>query len=261
MKSRKRESAPEKLTGGYAALPDSVTASQPYIHLSDAAVRLLMELIRHHDGWNNGLLHTSYTALASRGLGSKSKVERAFRELLDAGFIVQTRSGGLNKGPDTYALTWLPPSRTDRRGESKVMPLLPSPYPINRFLVVKTAPRGHILRGAARRSRTASVAREIHGEDATGIVNPAGSNVPVAAATTGITVLFPPQGTVAQRKSHKLVPPQGTDYPAWRDRLSRPRELHHPAGRGWSYQRPGVDAPRLITGLINARPFGGHHVR
>jgi hypothetical protein len=172
IRREKRDLAPEKPPGAYAALPDSVTDSPNYISLSDAAVRLLVELVRHHDGWNNGLLHTAYTALRKRGLGSQSKVQKAFDELVNAGFIVKTRNGGLNTGPDMYALTWLPPSRTDRAGNQKDMPLLPKTYPINSFLNVPFPIRQKSLRGAARRSMTAKIARELAGDEAPGKFSP-----------------------------------------------------------------------------------------
>jgi len=222
----KRDSAPERPSGSYAALPDAVTGSPSFVNLGDAAVRLLLELVRHHDGYNNGLLHTTYTALRGRGLGSQSKVQKAFVELIEAGFIVKTRGGGINAGPDTYALTWLPATSKDRTGNPKDMPLLPKPYPINKFLLASTAPKEKTLRGAARQSRSAKMEREIHSDDAPSAVATSSNSAPCI----GNTVLLSPGGTVKRQKTTKTVPPQDTDHSVPGYRLSRPAIPHCAAG-------------------------------
>lgn len=260
MRPAKREAAPEKPSGSYAALPDAVTGSPAYINLSDAAVRLLVEMVSHHDGWNNGILHTAYTALRTRGLGSQSKVERAFTELIEAGFILKTRNGGLNQGPDTYALTWLPPTSKDRAGNEKYMPLLPRPYPINKFLVTNIVRKEKTLKGAARNSRAARVAREIHGEDSRDVVSDVGlpiAHQSIPAQSTGNTVLLSMGGTVKQRKTTKTVPPKDTDCAAQRYGLSRPSLQSYAAHRyGVISYRPlhsALSGSRLISGASQCR--------
>lgn len=236
MRAGKRESAPEKPSGSYAAMPDAVTQSPAYINLTDAAVRLLLELVHHHDGFNNGLLHTTYTALQLRGLGSHNKVERAFGELMNSGFIIKTRNGGLNAGPDCYALLWLPATPKDRAGEAKDMPLLPKPYPINRFLLTSSAPREKMLKGAARQSRSAKMAKTIHGDvEQTGSVCPVSTEHPaISAQYIGNTALLAMGGTVETAKMPETVPPMGSGYPAQGVRLSRPSKQCYPAhGDSW----------------------------
>jgi hypothetical protein len=68
---------------------------------------MLFELLRQHDGKNNGHLHLAESWLKRRGWKSSDVVQRAKRELLDRELIVMTRQGGLNIGATLYALTWL----------------------------------------------------------------------------------------------------------------------------------------------------------
>lgn len=266
MRPTKREAAPEKPSGSYAALPDAVTGSPAFINLSDAAVRLLVELVSHHDGWNNGILHTTYTALRTRGLGSQSKVERAFTVLIESGFIVKTRNGGLNLGPDTYALTWLPPSPKDRAGNEKYMPLLPKPYPINRFLITNIVKKEKTLKGAARLSRAARVAREILSEDARDVVSDVGQPIDhqsIPVHSTGNTVLLSMGGTVKQRKTLKTVPPKDTDCAVQRYGLSRPSLQNYAAHRygkvSFRLLQPNSSVSRLFTNAPDSRLHGGNH--
>ncbi len=266
MRPTKREAAPEKPSGSYAALPDAVTGSPAFINLSDAAVRLLVELVSHHDGWNNGILHTTYTALRTRGLGSQSKVERAFTELIESGFIVKTRNGGLNLGPDTYALTWLPPTSKDRLGNEKNMPLLPKPYPINKFMVINIVRKEKTLKGAARHSRAARVARDIHGEDERDVVSDVGQpieNQSLPAHSTGNTALLSMGGTVKQRKTPKTVPPKDTDCALHGYGLSRPSLQNYSAHRygriSFRLLQPTSSASPLISKASDIRHQGGSH--
>ena len=266
MRTTKREAAPEKPSGNYAAFPHAVTGSPAFINLSDAAVRLLVELVSHHDGWNNGILHTTYTALRTRGLGSQSRVESAFTELIESGFIVKTRNGGLNLGPDTYALTWLPPSPKDRAGKEKYMPLLPKPYPFNKFMVTNIVRKEKVLKGAARQSHAARVAREIHGEDARDVVSAVGLPIEhqsLPAHSTGNTVLLSMGGTVEQRKTTKTVPPKDTDCAVHRYGLSRPSIQNYSAHRygrvSFRLLQPTSSASRLITKASDIRYQGGSH--
>ncbi|MHB1099266.1 MAG: hypothetical protein ACYCZR_06890 [Burkholderiales bacterium] len=98
----------EAVRGAYSALPHGVMDSPAYTGASIAAKALLNELIRQHNGTNNGRLHLVHTWLSKRGWASKSIVEKARDELLARGLIIQTKQGGLFVGPSWHALTWLP---------------------------------------------------------------------------------------------------------------------------------------------------------
>lgn len=98
----------EAVRGTYSAMPHAVMDSPAYTGASVTAKALLYELIRQHNGANNGRLHLSHKWLAPRGWLSKSTVEKARAELIERSLIVQTKQGGLFIGAAWYALTWLP---------------------------------------------------------------------------------------------------------------------------------------------------------
>jgi hypothetical protein len=97
----------EAAPGKFAALPHVVLDSPAYTGATPTAKALLCELMRQHDGKNNGRFHLAHTWLAARGWPSKSTVEKARGELIERGLIVQTKQGGLFIGPTWYAVTWL----------------------------------------------------------------------------------------------------------------------------------------------------------
>ena len=98
----------EAVTGSYTALPHAVLDSVAYMGAGHPAKALLCELLRQHNGRNNGHLQLSVPWLKTRGWNSPDVTLRAKRVLLVRGLIVQCRQGGLNAGASLYALTWLP---------------------------------------------------------------------------------------------------------------------------------------------------------
>lgn len=97
----------EAVTGSYTAYPHAVLDSVAYMGAGHPAKALLCELLRQHNGRNNGHLHLSYGWLAKRGFNSRDVVKRASLELIERGLIIMTKEGGLNIGPHRFALTWL----------------------------------------------------------------------------------------------------------------------------------------------------------
>jgi len=69
---------------------------------------LLYELIRQLSGRNNGHLQLASPWLKKRGWNSADVVQRAKAELITRQLAIKTRLGGLNAGPDLWAVTWLP---------------------------------------------------------------------------------------------------------------------------------------------------------
>lgn len=98
----------ESVTGRYAAVPHALLDSVAFMGASHQTRSLIFELIRQHTGTNNGHLQLATSWLAKRGWASADGIQKAKREALERGLIVKTREGGLNIGPDRYALTWLP---------------------------------------------------------------------------------------------------------------------------------------------------------
>lgn len=219
----KQERAPEQISGPFTAVPDAVMSSPAWASLTDAAVRLLLELAYRHDGFNNGNLFASYGQLAKRGMKSHSKVERAFDELVNMGFVVKaSEANRLTNQAAHYALTWLPPSATLRDGSTKAMPLLPRPFPMNKYLTVTPTTKEVQLKGKARQVRAAKVAREVSGEDFSTAATP---------HCIGTTVYCPPGRKGLTEKAAKPIPPGGRPYPAGQETLSRPTGDPYPAQR------------------------------
>lgn len=94
-------------------MPTRVMEHQNYVALSWKAKALLLEFGRQlrykGDGGakNNGDLCVSITLMRERGWKSKESLDLAIKELVHYGFALKTRYGGLGRGPDLYALTFL----------------------------------------------------------------------------------------------------------------------------------------------------------
>lgn len=98
---------PEQPSGQYVALPYMILDSVAYQGASHTARNLLIEAVRQHNGQNNGHLQLSTSWLKKRGWTSADVIHRAKLELVERGLLLKTRLGGLNNGPDLWALNWL----------------------------------------------------------------------------------------------------------------------------------------------------------
>jgi hypothetical protein len=214
----KKPHPPELPPAPYAAIPHKVMKSAVYASLSDAAIRLLLELTSFHDGYNNGALFSSYRTLEKRGM-SHSRAERAFAELIQAGLIVKTKDANKRENTaDCYMLTWMPATSSNRDETKKDMPLLPSPMPVGKYLNAAPLVKDVRLRGAARKTRSAKLAREINGPDN---CNDQDHQPPSTPACTGTMSTLRPTGQGVAEKQQNLSRPRGhpvtphrTPYPA-----------------------------------------------
>lgn len=98
----------ESATGRYTPLPHMLLDSAAFMGASHRTRSLILELMRQHNGENNGHLHLALGWLKARGWASADGVQKSKQEALERGLIIKTREGGLSIGPDRYALTWLP---------------------------------------------------------------------------------------------------------------------------------------------------------
>lgn len=103
-----RKQPPEQVSGRFAGLPHAVMDSTAFAGSSYPARSLLFELIRQHTGRNNGHFQLAWGWLSRRGWKSADVVQRAKAELVTRQLVIKTRLGGLNAGPDLWAVTWLP---------------------------------------------------------------------------------------------------------------------------------------------------------
>lgn len=95
-----------RMAGGFAALPWAVLDSPAWQRLSHPARSLLLELARQLVADNNGRLLASGVYLSKRGWRSNDVVNRALRELVEAGFLHQTVQGHRPNKASWYAVTW-----------------------------------------------------------------------------------------------------------------------------------------------------------
>src|SRR5205809_608265 len=97
--TKKRHSAP------FIQFYHYVYDSAEYRRLSVGARGLLMEFARRFNGYNNGNLEMTERQSRNAGLGSKPTMRKYLAELINGGWIVVTRRGGMRSGPNLYALT------------------------------------------------------------------------------------------------------------------------------------------------------------
>ena len=91
--------------GRFFGLPHAVIDSPNYLRLSTKAVKLLIDIGRQYNGYNNGDLCAAYSVMQARGWSSKGTLSEAFEEVLHYGLIMISRQGGRNRA-SLYALTW-----------------------------------------------------------------------------------------------------------------------------------------------------------
>lgn len=91
----------------FTRLPHVVQDSPAFIALGFASRALLLDIARQYSGMNNGKLVICDKALKPRGWNSKDTIYRARSELLEAGFLIETRKGQKPNKASWYALTWL----------------------------------------------------------------------------------------------------------------------------------------------------------
>jgi hypothetical protein len=90
----------------FLALPYSVLNSQKFTALSARAVKLLIDVAAQYRGDNNGDLSTAWKLMQPRGWRSEETLHRAKLELVEAGFLFETRKGYRPNTCSLFALTW-----------------------------------------------------------------------------------------------------------------------------------------------------------
>jgi hypothetical protein len=87
--------------------PHELIRSRRFHALSAHAVKALMYLASQYRGSNNGDLGIAWKVAKARGFKSNSMLRRGAIELVETGFLIQTRQGGRNRC-SLFALTWMP---------------------------------------------------------------------------------------------------------------------------------------------------------
>ncbi len=99
-----------KMAGRFAALPHDVLNSPGYLATTPPARAVLVELIRLHNGSNNGALGFGVREAAARCHISKATASRALQELEDCGLVETVSKGSFRERrrlASTYRLLWL----------------------------------------------------------------------------------------------------------------------------------------------------------
>jgi hypothetical protein len=85
----------------------------PAFHaLSPIAVKALLFIACQYRGSNNGDLTIAWKIAKAKGLRSNNSLRRGTLELVEAGFLIQTRQGGRNHCT-LFALAWFPIDECD----------------------------------------------------------------------------------------------------------------------------------------------------
>jgi len=103
-----------KIVGGFLALPHAVLNCPAFRSLSPKAVKLLVDMGCQYNGKNNGDLCVAWKIMRPRGWKSEQTLQAAKNELLEAGFIAETRKGQRPNLCSLYGLTWLPLNPSDK---------------------------------------------------------------------------------------------------------------------------------------------------
>lgn len=90
----------------FVALPYVVLDSPSYLGLSFSARALLVDVARQYGGGNNGKLVICDRVLKTRGWKSTTTIHKAKAELVDGGFLCQTRQGYKPNKSSWFAVTW-----------------------------------------------------------------------------------------------------------------------------------------------------------
>jgi hypothetical protein len=97
-----------KRTSGppFVQLFHHVLDSREFSRLTPGARSLLLLFARRFKGHNNGNLEMTARQFREAGLGSEPTMRKYMAELINGGWIVVTRYGGMRSGPNLYALTY-----------------------------------------------------------------------------------------------------------------------------------------------------------
>jgi hypothetical protein len=83
--------------GAYVAVSSFALRSDSFASLSPHATKMLMDFLALYNGFNNGDLQCTWKDAARRHWKSRDTFNKALKELLDRGWIIKTRQGGLHR--------------------------------------------------------------------------------------------------------------------------------------------------------------------
>ncbi|WP_292931768.1 hypothetical protein [Noviherbaspirillum sp.] len=98
----------KEFPGGFLMLPAELLNCPKYRALSARSVKLLIDIGSQYNGRNNGDLCAAWKVMKPKGWRSEQTLNIAKKELLDAGFIAETRKGRRPNLCSLYGITWKP---------------------------------------------------------------------------------------------------------------------------------------------------------
>lgn len=100
----------KKSSERFVKLPAHVLQTPAYRALGASARALLVDVLQGYNGSNNGRLLASMAYLKPLGWRSSATVAAALKELMEHGFVIKVRQGGIGatRTACCYAVTWLP---------------------------------------------------------------------------------------------------------------------------------------------------------
>ena len=99
------KSKSRKVGRSFVAVPHAILRHPNYASLKPRAVKLLFDLYGQYNGFNNGDFSAAFSIMKKLGWTSKDQLFKAREELLQKGWVVVTRQGGLNRAT-LFAVTF-----------------------------------------------------------------------------------------------------------------------------------------------------------
>lgn len=103
-----RSNLKKEFPGGFLMLPAELLNCPKYRALSARSVKLLIDIGSQYNGKNNGDLCAAWKVMKPKGWRSEQTLNEAKKELLQAGFIAETRKGRRPNLCSLYGITWKP---------------------------------------------------------------------------------------------------------------------------------------------------------
>lgn len=95
-----------RFDGPFLGVPFLLLRSKKFVALSAHAVKLLLDVAQQYRGDNNGDLSASWKLMKPRGWRSEETLHKAKQELLEGGFLFETRKGHRPNVCSLFAITW-----------------------------------------------------------------------------------------------------------------------------------------------------------
>jgi hypothetical protein len=94
------------IPGGFVAFPHALLNHPNFWSLSGNATKLLILIAAQYKGRNNGDFQAGWKYAKKRGWKSQDTLHKSKQELIEKGFIAETRKGAFPNTCSLYGVTW-----------------------------------------------------------------------------------------------------------------------------------------------------------